>query len=208
MKTIAVFGATGRTGRPFTELALQNGYQVRALVRDPLKLGLDHSNLLVLQGDIVDPKAVEETIRGADAVALLVGFSPSLKSPAGLRSTAAQNVVSAMRVLGVQRLIRLTSFVGAKDPRDKLGLPMKLMLRMFDKAIVADETEAAGIVMGSGTDWTIVRNAMITRGGTDGAKAGHVGQGKSSVSASDLAAFILGALSSGEFTRKMPFIGS
>ena len=33
VKTIAIFGVTGRTGKPVTELALQKGYAVRALVR-------------------------------------------------------------------------------------------------------------------------------------------------------------------------------
>ena len=32
MTTIAVFGATGRTGKPFTRLALEKGYHVRAVV--------------------------------------------------------------------------------------------------------------------------------------------------------------------------------
>jgi len=32
MKTIAVFGASGNTGKPFTEMALKEGYAVKALV--------------------------------------------------------------------------------------------------------------------------------------------------------------------------------
>lgn len=40
MNQIAVFGASGRTGKLFTELALKNGYQMKALVRDPSKSDL------------------------------------------------------------------------------------------------------------------------------------------------------------------------
>ena len=35
---IAVFGASGRTGRPLVEKALAKGYEVTALVRDPAKI--------------------------------------------------------------------------------------------------------------------------------------------------------------------------
>ena len=38
MITIAVFGATGRTGKPFTRLAVEKRYAVRALVRNRSKL--------------------------------------------------------------------------------------------------------------------------------------------------------------------------
>ncbi len=37
-KTIAIFGATGRTGIPLVEQALQEGYTVKALVRNKNKL--------------------------------------------------------------------------------------------------------------------------------------------------------------------------
>ncbi|MEX1132124.1 MAG: NAD(P)H-binding protein, partial [Flavobacteriales bacterium] len=35
MKKIALFGASGRTGGQFLELALAQGHQVKALVRTP-----------------------------------------------------------------------------------------------------------------------------------------------------------------------------
>src|SRR6266498_846522 len=73
MKTIAVFGASGNTGKLFTEMALKDGYAVKALVRTPAKLGLQHPNLQIIQGDLTDSAKVEETIRGTDAVISLIG---------------------------------------------------------------------------------------------------------------------------------------
>jgi putative NADH-flavin reductase len=54
-------------------MALKNGYAVKALVRTPAKLGLQHPNLQVVQGDLTDSAKVEETIRGTDAVVSLIG---------------------------------------------------------------------------------------------------------------------------------------
>jgi len=45
MKLIAVFGATGRTGKLFTELVLKEGHQVKALLRTPSKLDNKNPNL-------------------------------------------------------------------------------------------------------------------------------------------------------------------
>lgn len=48
---IAIFGASGRTGRPLVEQALEAGHEVRALVRDPSKLTESHGRLAVIRGD-------------------------------------------------------------------------------------------------------------------------------------------------------------
>ncbi|WP_430644777.1 NAD(P)-dependent oxidoreductase [Agromyces sp. GXS1127] len=70
MTTIALFGGTGKTGRRVLERALAAGYDVRALVRDPDKLGdpAGHPALTVMVGDVLDPVAVDETVAGADVV--------------------------------------------------------------------------------------------------------------------------------------------
>ena len=52
MEKLAIFGASGRTGKLFTELALKNGYQVNALVRDSTSFDLEHPNLKVIKGNI------------------------------------------------------------------------------------------------------------------------------------------------------------
>ena len=122
MTTIAVFGATGRTGKPFTRLALEKGYEVRALVRTRAKLGIDDPHLTVIEGDLTDRPKVEETVRGSEAVLLLVGMSPGVRKPADVRQTSVRNVLAAMDASGVKRLIRLANFSGAPDDGDKGGV--------------------------------------------------------------------------------------
>ena len=65
---LAVFGATGRTGKPLVEQALNAGYEVTAFVRDPSKLATKHERLTVVQGDATDAVAVERVVHVADAV--------------------------------------------------------------------------------------------------------------------------------------------
>jgi putative NADH-flavin reductase len=95
MKTIAVFGASGNTGKLFTEMALKDGYAVKALVRTPARLGLRYPNLQIIQGDITDFANVEETIRGTDAVVSLIGAASG--SPTDIKVIATEHIVAAMQ---------------------------------------------------------------------------------------------------------------
>ena len=70
---IAVFGATGATGRRVVEQALEAGHEVTALVRDPAALGVRHPRLEVVVGDIGQARRVEDVVRGQDAVISALG---------------------------------------------------------------------------------------------------------------------------------------
>ena len=59
---IAVFGATGGTGKQVVQQALAAGDQVTALVRDPAKLAIENANLTVVTGNVLDAAKVEETL--------------------------------------------------------------------------------------------------------------------------------------------------
>ena len=61
---ITMFGATGPTGKHFTALALKNGHEVTALVRDASKLSAA-DKLSIVVGDATDEKAVKRVIDGA-----------------------------------------------------------------------------------------------------------------------------------------------
>ena len=62
---IIVFGASGGTGRHVVEQALETGYKVTAFVRRPEKLGVDHPNLTIFQGDPQDqPKLFDQIMKG------------------------------------------------------------------------------------------------------------------------------------------------
>jgi putative NADH-flavin reductase len=65
---LALFGASGKTGRHLVEQALAKEYSVTALARTPDKLARYHDRLKVIQGDIRDASKVAEAVAGADAV--------------------------------------------------------------------------------------------------------------------------------------------
>ena len=66
--TIALIGATGRTGSEFLKLALEEGYSVKALVRTPSKVSIRNSRLKLIHGDLEDVNALAKLADGASYV--------------------------------------------------------------------------------------------------------------------------------------------
>jgi nucleoside-diphosphate-sugar epimerase len=52
---VLIFGATGSIGRELVEQALAKGYAVTVFMRNPAKVDLEHADVTVAQGDIMDP---------------------------------------------------------------------------------------------------------------------------------------------------------
>jgi putative NADH-flavin reductase len=100
---VTIFGATGKTGRMLTQLALVKGYEVIAYARNPAKLEIKDKQLEIVQGELHDQVAIEEAIKGSDAVISLLGPTGTSK---GLPiSRGMQMIVQSMKKHGVKRII-------------------------------------------------------------------------------------------------------
>jgi putative NADH-flavin reductase len=212
MNKISVFGASGRTGKLFTELALQNGYEVKPLVRDPSKLELQHSNLEVIQGDVLDPAKVGETIKATDAVINLIGNRKD--SPPDLRRTSTQHILNAMQQNKVKRLIALSSPFAILDERDKPSFYFKFAVLMtkplFGAALVEDGRASLDLIRCSELDWTIVRAPTLSNQPSKGNyRVGYLDANTGKIaSRSDVAAFLLDVLVNDKYVRETPLISS
>src|SRR5262245_5247041 len=232
MNKIAVFGASGPTGKLFTELALNHGYQVKALVRDPSKLDLRHSNLHVIHGDATDSMKAEDTIKDTEAVISLIGANlrrgANLRQAAQLRRTTTPIILNVMQQNNVGRLIVVASlpvelFAGILDPNDKPRFMNKWFINKFTLSIfrtvvgknlfeemMADTRAYFDLIRQSPLRWTIVRAPALSdqpsmgnyRVGYLDADTGKV------VGRSDVAAFLLEVLKDGNYIRQMPIVSS
>lgn len=77
-KNIALFGATGSSGKEFLLQALKHNFNVKALVRNPDKIEIENSKLQYIKGDFKSIEAIRSVIKNADFVVCMAG---SLKSP-------------------------------------------------------------------------------------------------------------------------------
>ena len=88
-KTVAIFGAGGKLGRRVLALLAERGWPVRALVH---RTPVEGSGITSIQGSITDPKAVEETVRGADLVVQLATTKEDADTFSGLFWTGQQAI--------------------------------------------------------------------------------------------------------------------
>ncbi len=105
---IAVFGASGPTGRHLVEQALNIGFQVTAFVRNPGIFDISHSDLTVIQADVLVPSTFENKLSGHNAVLSALGTRRGIDE-INLYSAGGKNIIEAMKAAGVKRFICLTS---------------------------------------------------------------------------------------------------
>ncbi|XP_063174583.1 flavin reductase (NADPH) [Chroicocephalus ridibundus] len=123
VRKVAIFGATGRTGRPTLGQALQEGYTVTVLVRDRARLPPECDPQRVVVGDVLDPAAVAEAVRDQDAVIILLGTRDDL-GPTTVMSEGTKNIVAAMKTHGVRKVVACLSAFLLWDPQK---VPPRLM---------------------------------------------------------------------------------
>ena len=205
---IVVFGATGGTGKQIAQQALDAGHHVTAFVRNPDKLGIEHPNLSISQGDVTDAGAVEQAIAGQDAVISALG--PARPPVPGMMETAAKNIISAMQRHGLKRLISTTG-AGVRDPQDQPKLfdkVMKALLTLMAKEVLQDSEANVKVIRSSDLDWTIVRFPRLIDGEHTGKyRVGYIGKDSGSqLSRADGADFILRELEKGGYIHKAPVL--
>ncbi|MBE9241223.1 NAD(P)-dependent oxidoreductase [Synechocystis salina] len=159
---LVIFGATGTVGRQAVQQALEQGHTVTAFARNLTKLDIQHPQLRLAQGDVMDSVAVETAIQGQDAVLCVLGAGKQLKST--IRSEGTQQIIKAMQQVGVRRLICLST-LGAGESWSNLNFYWKyVMFGFILRQVFADHQRQEALVKSSGLDWTIVRPSALTDG--------------------------------------------
>ena len=202
-RQIALFGATGGTGKQVLEQALAQGYRIRALVRDPTKLAA-RDGLTLIQGDVLDQAAVDRCVEGGDAVICVLGSHGSAE-PVEDRGT--ERILAAMKSHGQRRLIAVTS-MGVGDSIEQVAAFFRAIMKLTLKRVMEAKERQEQAIMASDLDWTIVRPGGLTDGPrTDSYQSGLDKSIKASrVSRADVADFILRELSAGDYIRQTPAI--
>jgi len=157
---LAVFGATGPTGKELLAQALDRGYEVTAFARRPQALS-QRERLRVVSGDATrDAGAVAEAVRGQDGVVSALGVRTSFL-PRGLMQRSLANIVPAMEAAGVRRLVLMSAF-GVGESRKDAPLGPRLVYHTLLACIFADKRAAEESLKRSTLDWTIVYPVLLT----------------------------------------------
>ncbi|HEX3006471.1 MAG TPA: NAD(P)H-binding protein [Bacteroidales bacterium] len=213
MATIALFGASGKTGRILLSKLLLKGHTVKALVRNPAKLAnIKESRLVVVEGDALDEDSVLMTLRNSDAVINVIGHVKGC--PPDLQVQASVLIIKGMKKLGMMRLIDLTGSavtVDGDNPGffDKMvAFAMKNLLGKAVKHRFTDGENHVRIISKSKLDWTVVRAPVLLKGKAKGkTRTGLVGHIPGfSLMYEDLTDEIVKILEEKSYIRQYPYI--
>lgn len=154
---LLILGASGSTGRELVQNALKAGHDVTAFLRRPSAFDLSHPKLRLAEGDVRRPEALDEAMKGQEAVLCAVG--PAKGAPPGdLISTGVRNALAAMARHGARRFI-FESGLMVGDGRG-MGAPKRWMLALYGRlhgALLEDKVRAESAIRESGLEWVIVR---------------------------------------------------
>jgi uncharacterized protein YbjT (DUF2867 family) len=157
MSTVLVTGASGFVGSHVVPELLAGGHRVVALVRSPaagqtvlrrLPAALV-ANVETRTGDVGDPASLPSALAGVDAVVHLVAIARDWSGGKDLLAVnlgGTQNVIAAMREIGVPRLVHLGA-LGVED-REELHY-------------AKSKARAERAVRESGLEWTILKPSLL-----------------------------------------------
>jgi putative NADH-flavin reductase len=163
---VAVFGATGGTGRSAIRQALDAGDKVTALARKPEALDEFGDEITVVGGDVLDRAAVGQVVDGAEVVISALGIGMH-RHATTVYSQGTGNVVDAMRDVRVGRLLVVSTSSLELPGRFSERAVAKVLHRILAKPY-ADMALMENAVRGAGIDWTLVRAARLTNGPVTG----------------------------------------
>jgi putative NADH-flavin reductase len=191
---VLIVGATGGTGRHLVAQALERGYEVTALVRNPAALAVGHARLRVVQGDVLDAAVVAQAVQGQDAVISALGHKRFL-GPTRILSGGTRHLLRAMEAHGVRRFVCETS-LGIGDSAGRMGLTYTLfVIPVILPFYFWDKTRQEAAIASSGVEWVVVRPGALTDGAARGAWRSGRGLGSFvstvRISRADVAHFML-----------------
>ena len=198
---VLVIGAGGKTGRAVVEQALAAGHEVTAFVHSAE--GYDVPTVRVVTGDAADEAAMDNAVRGQDAVLDTIGGKTPYKDTT-LESSVAATIIASMQRNGVRRLV-VTSMLGVGDSKANAPIYARLLVSTFLRGADKDKAAMEAAVESSNLDWVILRPAILT----DGDATGNVqvygidtDEKAHKITRADLASFMIARLTGSEYLHQ------
>lgn len=158
---VLVTGATGKIGNALTELLLDRGDHVVALVRDRARAAeLLGGDVEIVLGDVTDPESLRFATAGAEAVFNCMGIFEQWTAEPDVfnrvNAEGARNVAAAAREAGARRLVHTSTFDVFDAPRG--GTVSEAGLATYEKGTPYERSKqlAERLVLSAAADMEVV----------------------------------------------------
>jgi NADH dehydrogenase len=148
-------GATGVIGGELLPLLLADGHDVRALVRDPRKLGEHRVEVQISLGDLGDPFSMRHAMRGVDTV---VHLAATIRDQPGgtieeLNGLATVRLLRMAERAGVERFVFFSAMGATPFQRTRFFRSKALAERAVRESKLRTTVFAPSIVYRPGDPW-------------------------------------------------------
>jgi putative NADH-flavin reductase len=208
---IAILGSTGFVGKILFAKALEKGYQIKTLVRDPEKLGIYKESVEFISGNVSQADKLEKMVVGTKAV--LSTLPPILNMNEPEKSgEALEDLVAILERNAIKRYIHIGGAVhgGGANENWTLGRRLlKVYLSIVCKPVLIAKHLEWDVLRGSNLDWTLVRPPRITNNKPIGRLvADEKNLASVEVNVEDLAEFLLEQIASRKWIGKAPLVAT
>ncbi len=209
MDRVAIIGGTGKVGRYIADKAIQKGYRVRMLVRNPEKLSYKDNRIEIVQGDIQSLETIQKLMKDCQIVINTFG-QPVRATP--LYSELTSNILVLMKKLKIRRYIgvsggSLTIEGDRKKLTNKLGA--KMFELFFSEMMIDKKREWRILSSNKDIDWTLIRLPFVVEGVEKGSlKESILDMPGTKITNQDIATFIINQITSSKYIHKAPFVAN
>ena len=148
-RTIAISGASGKTGFRVAEEVLAAGDQARLLLRPESQIPASLKGCEQHRLSLMDANALDNSLRGADALVVATGARPSmdLTGPMKVDAWGVERQIESCKRVGVNRVVLVSSLCAGR---------WKHPLNLFGLILVWKRVGERNLE-NSGLDWTVIR---------------------------------------------------
>lgn len=205
---IAVIGGTGKSGKYLVKELLRQGFHIKILLRNPEYFKIESSLIEIVKGDARAYEAIHSLVDGCHSVISTLG-QPSGETP--IFSQATKSVIQSINECNIKRYI-LTTGLNVDTPFDNKSQKTKFAtdwMKANYQETTFDKQVEYNILSDSDVNWTLIRLPLIEQTDERGKMIVSLEDcAGDSISATDLAYFLIGQLFDATYIRKAPFIAN
>ncbi len=213
---ILILGATGRTGKLILAEALNQGYDINCLVREPQQLKQNHKSLNIFKGSPEQISDLENAIKGCHGLISALNISrnsdfpwSTLRTPPNFLSEVMNNIIALTEKNKLERIIVCSAWGVAETEKEIPGWFNWFIKNSNIGVAYKDHERQENKLKESKLNWTIVRPTGLTNFKTDKkvVESYHnVPKPRLTISRLSLAKFMVNALKRDELIGKTPVI--
>lgn len=209
IRKIAIIGGTGKAGRNIATKALENGYQVRMLVRNPKKLAFSDSRIEIVVGNVQNTEDLNKLLENCQIVINTFGQHPKEKP---IYSSVTESILKVMGELQIERYICVTggSLTLVGDQKSIINSIGAKVFKILYSNMLKDRNKEWEILNhNQHIKWTLIRLPFVVEGKEKGnIKENLTDMPGTKITNGDVASFIIDQIDNSNYIRKAPFISN